>query len=63
MSGYLKDWKADIGTMVHAGQVLAGIEAPDVDQSRDRRVTEHLNELLQRPSAVACGADEHGGTV
>jgi len=32
VSGYLKDWKADIGTRVNAGQLLAEIEAPDVDQ-------------------------------
>jgi RND family efflux transporter MFP subunit len=32
VSGYLKDWKADIGTPVKAGQVLAEIEAPDLDQ-------------------------------
>jgi RND family efflux transporter MFP subunit len=31
-SGYLKKWYADIGTKVHAGQVLAEIEAPEVDQ-------------------------------
>ncbi len=32
VSGYLKDWKADIGTAVKAGQVLAEIDAPDLDQ-------------------------------
>ena len=32
MSGYIKDWKADIGTPVKAGQLLAEIEAPDLDQ-------------------------------
>ena len=32
ISGYLKTWKADIGTPVKAGQVLAEIETPDVDQ-------------------------------
>jgi len=31
-SGYLKKWYADIGTRVKAGQVLAEIEAPEVDQ-------------------------------
>ncbi len=31
VSGYLKEWKADIGTPVKAGQVLAEIEAPDLD--------------------------------
>lgn len=31
-SGYLKDWKVDIGAHVKAGQLLAEIETPDVDQ-------------------------------
>ncbi|WP_158628875.1 efflux RND transporter periplasmic adaptor subunit [Dyella choica] len=30
-SGYLKSWQADIGTHVHSGQLLAQIEAPEVD--------------------------------
>ena len=32
VAGYLKEWKADIGTPVKAGQLLAEIEAPDLDQ-------------------------------
>ena len=32
VSGYLKSWSADIGTRVKAGQLLAVIEAPDVEQ-------------------------------
>lgn len=31
-SGYLKRWLVDIGTPVKAGQLLAEIDAPDVDQ-------------------------------
>src|ERR1700730_9017485 len=31
-NGYLKSWKADIGTHVKAGQLLAEIETPEVDQ-------------------------------
>ncbi|HUK00919.1 MAG TPA: efflux RND transporter periplasmic adaptor subunit [Steroidobacteraceae bacterium] len=31
-SGYLKRWVADIGTRVKAGQLLAEIDAPDLDQ-------------------------------
>lgn len=30
--GYVRSWKADIGTAVKAGQVLAEIETPDLDQ-------------------------------
>jgi RND family efflux transporter MFP subunit len=32
ISGYLKSWKADIGMPVKAGQVLAEIDTPDLDQ-------------------------------
>jgi membrane fusion protein, multidrug efflux system len=32
VSGYLKTWKVDIGMAVKAGQLLAEIEAPDLDQ-------------------------------
>ena len=32
VSGYVKDWKVDIGGHVQAGQLLAELEAPDLDQ-------------------------------
>src|SRR4030088_1564992 len=32
VSGYLKSWSADIGAKVRAGDVIAEIEAPDLDQ-------------------------------
>lgn len=32
VSGYLKAWRADIGTRVKAGQLLAEIETPELDQ-------------------------------
>jgi RND family efflux transporter MFP subunit len=32
VSGYLKNWSVDIGAKVRAGQVIAEIEAPDLDQ-------------------------------
>ena len=32
VSGYLKSWKVDIGAPVKAGQLLAEIETPDLDQ-------------------------------
>lgn len=32
VSGYLKKWNVDIGAQVKAGQLLAEIEAPDVEQ-------------------------------
>lgn len=32
VSGYLKDWSSDIGSQVSAGQVLATIDSPELDQ-------------------------------
>ena len=32
VNGYLKSWTRDIGAQVKAGEVLASIEAPDLDQ-------------------------------
>src|SRR6516165_3573323 len=32
VTGYVKKWDADIGTPVKAGQLLAELDAPDVDQ-------------------------------
>ena len=32
VTGYVKEWEADIGTPVKAGQLLATIDAPDLDQ-------------------------------
>ena len=32
VSGYLKDWKTDIGTPVKAGQLLGEISTPEIDQ-------------------------------
>ena len=32
VSGYLQSWQADIGAHVKAGQVLASIDSPDLDQ-------------------------------
>ncbi|MGA7073268.1 efflux RND transporter periplasmic adaptor subunit [Bradyrhizobium sp.] len=32
VNGYLKSWSADIGARVKAGQVIAEIDAPDLDQ-------------------------------
>jgi RND family efflux transporter MFP subunit len=35
-NGYLRKWYADIGTRVRAGQVLADIDTPEVDQQIDQ---------------------------
>lgn len=42
VSGYIKEWKADIGMPVKAGQLLAEIDAPDLDQ-----------QIMQSQAAVA----------
>jgi RND family efflux transporter MFP subunit len=42
VSGFLKTWRVDIGAQVKAGQLLAEIEAPDLDQ-----------QLLQARAALA----------
>ena len=42
VNGYIASWKADIGAAVKAGDILAEIEAPDLDQ-----------QLLQAQSALA----------
>jgi RND family efflux transporter MFP subunit len=54
-SGYLKRWLVDIGTPVKAGQVLAEIDTPEVDQQlvqaqADLRTAE-ANETLSRSTA------------
>jgi len=39
-SGYLKYWKADIGTQVSQGQVLGEIETPEIDQQLAQAVAD-----------------------
>src|ERR1700722_15638786 len=49
-SGYLKDWRTDIGTQVTKGQLLGEIETPEVDQQLSQAVadlaTARANEAL-----------------
>jgi RND family efflux transporter MFP subunit len=51
-SGYLKDWKTDIGTPVKKGQLLAEIDTPEVDQELRQAqadlATAHANYELAR---------------
>ena len=55
VSGYVKDWKADIGARVKAGDVLAEIETPDLDQqlqqARSALATAQANEKLAKITA------------
>lgn len=54
-AGYVKSWKADIGAHVKAGDVLADIETPDLDQqllqARSALVTAQANEKLAKITA------------
>ena len=43
VSGYLKEWKVDIGAPVKAGQLLAEIDAPDLDQQLMQARADLLN--------------------
>ncbi|MFT0476166.1 efflux RND transporter periplasmic adaptor subunit [Pseudomonas antarctica] len=56
VSGYLKDWKADIGTRVNAGQILAEIDSPDLDQqlaqAHAHLVQEQANARLAETTAT-----------
>ena len=36
VTGYVKRWTADIGSIVHAGQLLAEIDAPELSQSAEQ---------------------------
>ena len=44
VSGYLKSWSADIGAQVKAGQVIAEIEAPDLDQQLLQARADHSSQ-------------------
>ncbi|WP_397452648.1 efflux RND transporter periplasmic adaptor subunit [Pseudomonas sp. NA-150] len=48
VSGYLKDWKTDIGSQVQAGQVLAEIDSPELDQQLAQT---HAHLLQQQATA------------
>jgi membrane fusion protein, multidrug efflux system len=79
VSGYLKRWYADIGTSVKAGQLLAEIETPDLDQQLLQARAELANaranaalaattarrwqELLATGTVSRQGADEKAGDL
>ena len=76
-SGYLKQWYVDIGTRVKAGQLLAEIDTPEVNQqlhqaradlntaeanlNLSRITTERYNELLKTDSVSKQDADNAAG--
>ena len=55
-SGYLKDWRTDIGTQVTKGQLLGEIETPEVDQQLSQAqadlATARANESLSTTTNV-----------
>jgi RND family efflux transporter MFP subunit len=55
VNGYLKSWQTDIGAQVKAGQVLASIDTPDLDQqlaqARANLATAEANEHLAAVTA------------
>ena len=55
VSGYLKDWKVDIGQSVKQGQVLAEVDTPDLDQqlaqARADLATARANQALSQSTA------------
>lgn len=55
VSGYLKDWQTDIGAHVKAGQILAEIDSPDLDQqvaqTHARLIQEQANARLAETTA------------
>jgi RND family efflux transporter MFP subunit len=55
VNGYVKDWKIDIGGRVRAGQLLAELEAPDLDQqlsqARADLLSAQANAALARTTA------------
>lgn len=52
VSGYLKSWTADIGTRVKAGQQLATIDTPDLDQQLDQAQADLATALANERLAV-----------
>lgn len=55
VSGYLKDWKVDIGSAVKKGQLLAEVDTPDMDQqlaqARADLNTARANQALSQSTA------------
>jgi RND family efflux transporter MFP subunit len=56
VNGYLRKWYADIGTRVHAGQLLAEIDTPEIDQqllqARADLATAEANTRLAQTTAA-----------
>jgi len=67
ISGYLKSWKTEIGTPVKAGQLLAEIDTPDLDQqilqAKAELATTQANAALSENTAKRWKSLEAAGFV
>jgi RND family efflux transporter MFP subunit len=67
VSGYLKTWSQDIGAQVKAGQILASIDAPELDQQLEQAkadlVTAQANQRLAALTAKRWSALLSSGGV
>jgi RND family efflux transporter MFP subunit len=59
-NGYLKNWYADIGTHVKAGQLLADIESPETDQQL-QQANEELSTAQANLKLAEITADRYNG--
>jgi len=60
-SGYLRRWLVDIGDRVHAGQLLAVVEAPEVDQQVAQaraQLAQAMANLAQSRASLAKGRSD-----
>ena len=67
VSGYLRSWRQDIGASVKAGQILASIDAPELDQQLEQAradlATAQANERLSALTAKRWSALMGSGGV
>jgi RND family efflux transporter MFP subunit len=52
-NGYLKAWRAEIGAPVKAGQILAEIETPELDQELAQAIATHTQGQAELQQAIA----------
>jgi RND family efflux transporter MFP subunit len=62
VSGYLKRWDADIGASVKAGQVLAEVDTPDLDQQLDQAKAD-LNAAIANEKLAQSTAQRWAGLL
>ena len=60
-SGYVRKWFADIGQPVHTGQVLAVLDAPEVEQQLASTTAERWKNMLAKDAVSKQETDEKVG--